>query len=111
MRPPRGVVIIALSLLIGLGPILLAIAADALGGAFGCEVNEGARSACMVAGVDIGGALSGAFVLGWLTILLLPLAGLGVAAGLCVTVFDALRRRTCREGPAAPRVAGGGEPN
>ena len=35
------------------------------------------------------GALAAAFVLGWLTILLLPLAALGVLAGLLVAVLDA----------------------
>jgi len=89
MKVPRGIAIAGISILVALAPISIAIGADALGGAFGCEVHEGYSSACVVAGVDIGGALAAAFVLGWLTILLLPLAALGVLAGLLVAVLDA----------------------
>jgi hypothetical protein len=93
MKIPRGVAIALGSIVVALAPIGVAIGADALGGAFGCEVNEGSASPCVVAGVDIGRALASAFVLGWLTILLLPLAGIGVVAGLVVAVLDATRKR------------------
>ncbi|MFN3959906.1 MAG: hypothetical protein ACK4NP_08340 [Parvularculaceae bacterium] len=56
-------------------------------------MNEGCTSPCVVAGIDISGALASAFVLGWLTILLLPLAGIGVVAGLIVPLLDAAGRK------------------
>lgn len=93
MKIPRGIAIAGLSLLVAAAPIAIAIGADALGAAFGCEVHEGYSSPCVVAGVDIGRALGSAFVLGWLTILVMPFAVLGAIIGLLIAVFDTTRRR------------------
>lgn len=86
---PRGLVVVGLSIIAAAAPISIAIAADALGSAFGCEVNEGSSSPCIVGGVDIGGMLTSAFVLGWLSILIMPFAGIGVLVGLIVSALDA----------------------
>jgi len=88
---PRGLLIVGASIIAAVTPISIAIGADALGGAFGCEVNEGSSSPCIVGGVDIGGMLSSAFVLGWLSILIIPFAGIGVLVGLIISVLDANR--------------------
>lgn len=93
MKIPRGVAIALGSLLVAAAPVGVAIGADALGGVHGCEVNEGGVSTCLVAGVDIGRALASAFVLGWLTVLVLPFAGLGVIGGIAIAIFDATRKR------------------
>lgn len=93
MRVPRGLKIAGASFLVAAAPMALAIGADVLGGAFGCEVHEGYASPCMVAGVDIGRALNSAFVMGWLTILALPVAAIGMVAGLIIAVLDATRKR------------------
>jgi hypothetical protein len=108
MKIPRGFSIAGISILVAAAPVAIAIGADALGGAFGCEVNEGYAAPCAVAGVDIGGALASAFVLGWLTILLLPLAGIGVVAGLVIALLDAAGRKQRRglsgSAPASSQV-------
>ncbi len=39
----------------------------------GCEMNEGVTNVCQIAGIDIGGFLSGLFVMGWLALITLPL--------------------------------------
>ncbi|MDZ7627567.1 MAG: hypothetical protein U5J99_04055 [Parvularculaceae bacterium] len=93
MRIPRGLAIAGMSFLVAAAPIGIAIGADALGAALGCEVNEGGASPCLVAGADIGGILASAFVLGWLTILVLPFAGIGVLVGLLIAVLDATRKQ------------------
>lgn len=93
MKIPRGLGTAGISILAAAAPVGIAIGADALGGAFGCEVNEGYTSPCVVAGIDISGALASAFVLGWLTILLLPLAGISVVVGLVVGLLDATGRK------------------
>lgn len=93
MKIPRGLAIAGFSFLVPAAPISIAIGADALGGAFGCEVNEGFTSPCVVAGVDIGRLLGSAFVLGWLTVLVLPIAGIGIFVGLFIAVLDATRKR------------------
>lgn len=93
MRIARGLAIAVVSILVAGAPIAIAIGADALGGALGCEVHEGYASPCLIAGVDIGKTLSSAFVLGWLSVLLAPLAGIGVVVGLTVAFIDATRKR------------------
>jgi hypothetical protein len=56
--------------LLPLGAVLLSAALAAL---FGCELNEGVTNVCSIAGLDVGGFLSGLFVMGWLALITLPL--------------------------------------
>lgn len=53
-------------------PILAILVASAIASLFGCRADEGSRHACVVAGVDIGGALTTLLVSGWLLFVTLP---------------------------------------
>jgi hypothetical protein len=70
MRLSRRILAIltALSLLPLFGVLLTALIA----GTFGCEVNEGGATPCVVLGADIGGFLSGMLTLGWFALLTIP---------------------------------------
>lgn len=95
-RPPtRAYLLIPLTMatIIGFGPIGCVIWAMLFAGAFGCQANEGGASACLVGGVDYGGALSGFVVMGWFMFLVWPLA-LIVLVGWIVAVGYAFRTRT-----------------
>ncbi len=54
-------------------PLAAVIVSAALAALMGCELNEGVTNVCNVAGIDIGGFLSGLFVMGWLALITLPL--------------------------------------
>jgi hypothetical protein len=59
---------------IGLGPILAALASAATTAALGCRVDEAAAQPCIVLGTDISNLLYTGFMMGWLFFLTLPLA-------------------------------------
>lgn len=63
------VVLIGLCLI----PLAAVMVSAALAALMGCELNEGVTNVCNIAGVDIGGLLSGLFVTGWLALITLPL--------------------------------------
>lgn len=81
-------------------PLAAVILAALLAGLLGCELNEGVQQACYVFGLDLGGVLSGMFVMGWLALLTLPLlAGLlGLWALLEGGVFWRQRRHQRKGG-------------
>jgi hypothetical protein len=54
-------------------PLAAVIVSAALAGLLGCELNEGVTNVCTIAGIDVGGFLSGLFVTGWLALITLPL--------------------------------------
>ncbi len=54
-------------------PLAAVIFSAALAALMGCELNEGVTNVCQIAGIDIGGFLSGLFVMGWLALITLPL--------------------------------------
>lgn len=54
-------------------PLVSVLVSAALAGLLGCELNEGVTNVCKVAGIDVGGFLSGLFVTGWLALITLPL--------------------------------------
>jgi hypothetical protein len=88
--------------LLPLATVLFSAAVAAL---VGCELNEGVANVCSVAGIDIGGMLSGLFVMGWLSLITIPLM-------MCVLVLWALvewgslwrKRRRARKSQAARQV-------
>jgi hypothetical protein len=95
--PPsrRAYLLIPLTMatIVGFGPIGCVVWAILFAEAFDCNANEGGASACLVGGVDYGGALSGLVVMGWFMFLVWPLA-LIVLVGWIVAVGYAFRTRT-----------------
>jgi len=72
----RYLVILAIILVVGAGPIISVMISSAIANANGCNLNEGGVDTCMVAGMDLGGTLYELFVMGWLGLITVPL-GLG----------------------------------
>ena len=54
-------------------PLAALVVSAALAGLLGCELNEGGAQPCVIAGLNLGGFLSGLFVSGWLALITLPL--------------------------------------
>lgn len=79
------ITLIALCLL----PLAGVLISAGVAAAAGCELNEGVANSCVVLGVDIGGPLTTLFVLGWLSLLTLPLL-VGVLAAWALA--EATRR-------------------
>jgi hypothetical protein len=86
---------LALILLFGLAPLLLALASGVMASAIGCTVNEGGASGCIFMGKDIGNTLAEMFVAGWLMFVTFPAAGIafGVWLMLAVVVWVSRWRR------------------
>lgn len=83
------------ALLFAFGPLLIALAASSIGGALGCQVDEGGTHQCILLGADIGADLHDMTVLAWLGLVTLP-TGLVVAAclGIALLLMVVLRDRT-----------------
>lgn len=102
MRLSRRIMTImaALSLLPLVGILLTAL----LAGLFGCEVNEGGPTPCLIMGMDAGGMLSGMMTLGWFALLTIPLLMMLVGVWALVEAYmwgrqrRKSRRAAAREG-------------
>lgn len=65
-------------------PFILAVLADAIGNWLGCNINEGGTDPCIRWGVDFGRVLYPMFVMGWLTLMTIPIA---TVLGIGFTVY------------------------
>jgi hypothetical protein len=84
--------------LLTLAPVLSAFAAYAIANLNDCTLHEGYVNPCVIAGVDLGGALYTMGVMGWPGLMTLPigvpaLVVLGVA---CVVHFVLHKRKSTR---------------
>jgi len=71
-------------ILIGLGPLLIALGAGAFASLNGCTLHEGFSNPCVFLGVDWGDTLYSMGVMGWITILSVPVALLMFAIYLAI---------------------------
>jgi hypothetical protein len=62
-----------MSFVIAIAPLLVAMAAGAVGALFGCNINEGGTDPCVVLGVPLGGTLASIGIMGWFGVITLPL--------------------------------------
>jgi hypothetical protein len=90
MRRRWPLIAVLLWALLTFGPLLGVLLASAVASANGCRLDEAGAYPCVVAGVDVGGLLSGLFVLGWLMLLTLPL---GAVVGVVGAVLWWSRRK------------------
>lgn len=67
----RGYFVIVL---IAVLPVISALLASFLGWCLGCNVNEAGISDCIRFGINLGEMLSTMFIMGWTTLLSIPLA-------------------------------------
>ncbi|MEM9443032.1 MAG: hypothetical protein AAGA73_21525, partial [Pseudomonadota bacterium] len=59
---------------IGLAPVLSALAAGAIANWAGCTLHEGFKNPCLIGGSDYGDHLYNMAVIGWLSLVTLPLS-------------------------------------
>lgn len=59
---------------LGLGPVLVSILAFNIGKRLGCNINEGGTDPCIRNGKDWGKILNPMAVVGWLSVVTLPVA-------------------------------------
>jgi MFS family permease len=78
-RPGRKMKVTGwLLILLGIAPVLGPVISGTIANWNGCELSEAAISACEVMGFNAGPALYTLFVMGWLALVSLPLALLGI---------------------------------
>lgn len=74
-------------------PMVSVFAATAIGGFFGCNVNEAGTNPCVVGGVDLGITLATMFTMGWFGLMTLPVAALLVVVWILAEIFNLFRRK------------------
>jgi hypothetical protein len=79
--------------LIGFGPLLLSLSAGAFANLNGCTLHEGFANPCVFLGVDWGDTLYSLGVMGWGTLLTLPVAFFFLLIYLGVMLFIWIRNR------------------
>ena len=79
--------------LIGFGPLLIALGAGAFASLNGCILHEGFSNPCVVLGIDFGETLYSMGVMGWMSIIGLPLALLFFVIYLIAVVVIWIRNR------------------
>jgi len=89
----RFFLIQAVIVLLAIFPLLSAFAAEGVANYFGCELHEGFVNPCVAFGQDIGNHLSSSFVMGWLTLITLPLGFIAWCIHIAYAVFRLLRGR------------------
>src|SRR5581483_262815 len=91
----RRLMIMSLVLIVAfaLMPLISALSAGFVAQWLGCRLDESGAHTCMLWGSDIGDTLLVFFVMGWLSLLTLPLGGLAFLVWLAVAVWRAISRR------------------
>ncbi len=77
-------------------PIIAVLLSTAIASLGGCRLDEASAHPCVVAGFDIGEALSAMFITGWLAVGTLPLLGMAALVWAAVELghlFVARRNR------------------
>ena len=64
-------------ILLALSPLLLVMIAGIIAQICGAQLDEGSSHPCMVAGMDIGPLLYSMFVMGWFSLITIPLGVIG----------------------------------
>jgi hypothetical protein len=80
------------SILIGVFPVILSLLAGMIASANGCTLNEGTKHACVLLGVDIGGALYAMGLAVWFSVATLPVGVAGLAVSLIWLITRAFAR-------------------
>jgi hypothetical protein len=75
--------------LFAIAPLLVTIVTFSVAHLLGCTVDEASDHACKVLGLDLGGALYVMAVLGWLTIVTVPLSAIALVG---LTIFLAVKK-------------------
>jgi hypothetical protein len=96
MHKRRMVFALAVILLFGAFPLLSTLLAVLFAETFGCSLNEGFVSPCVVFGLDFGGLLYPMGLAAWFVIFTVPLAGLALLVWLVVLVVLLFKRRNRR---------------
>ena len=86
------IIALVLILLAWIAPLVLALSAGGFASFLGCELNEGSAHPCMLFGSDIGGALYTLGVLGWLTLIGIPIVVAALVVWVLVAVIVSRRR-------------------
>jgi hypothetical protein len=82
-----------LIVLLAAAPVISAFSSIGIAQFFGCTVNEGGPTPCIVRGVDIGETLSVMFVMGWFGLMTLPAGALALTVWAVVFLVLWLRAR------------------
>jgi hypothetical protein len=80
-------VLCAVSVLVGIAPIISVVIAGTLANMYGCELHEGFVNPCVILGADRGELLYAMGVLGWFGLMTLPIGAIGVGLSLVVGVI------------------------
>lgn len=83
-------------ILFGVAPLVSVIVASELAAAHGCTLHEGFVNPCVIGGQDRGEVLYQMAVAGWLMMLTLPFAALGVALALGLSIRALVVRSRAR---------------
>ncbi len=85
--PWRAYVVALLAIVVfALWPLGSVVLTSLIANAAGCQVDEGSARACIIVGVDMGEALYAMGVLGWFSLVTLPL-GAGAALVWLITLL------------------------
>lgn len=88
----HGSIILAI-ILIGIGPLLVSLAASAFASINGCVLHEGYANPCVVFGADWGELLYTMGVMGWITLASLPVGVIMFSIYLGVVIVMWLKKR------------------
>jgi hypothetical protein len=80
-------------ILIGLLPLLLAIASSLIADMAGCQLDEGGSHACRIMGREVGDLLQFFFVMGWLGLITIPAAGMALLVWAATLLIRFMVRR------------------
>ena len=86
------VVLCLIGILICLTPVFGVVWSSWFAERHDCVLNEAGRHPCIVNGEDWGGTIGGAFILGWLGLVTLPVGALILLALCIVTLIRVIRR-------------------
>ena len=91
-----GMIILTVTTVIGWMPLLLLLLSIGIASVLGCRLDEAAVHPCRAAGMDLGPALSGGFIGGWLLLVVWPAMLITLVAWIVLLVRLLLRKHRAR---------------
>lgn len=98
-----GLIGLAISIVFAALPLLVTIGAGLIASALGCKLDESGTSICLLGSLDIGGDLSTLGIVGWLSLITIPIGALAALLSVFVALAGFSRYAWTRSGTETMR--------
>lgn len=99
-----GLIGLVISIVVAVLPLLVTMVAGLIATMLDCQLDESGTSVCMLGSLDIGGELSKLGIVGWLSLITIPIGALAALLSVFVSLAGFSRYAWTRSGTETTRA-------